>query len=885
MRFSAFSILVLAAPASAQFGTYQDSELGLGSARDIEVVDFDGDGLLDLVVPDVVTRRIVLYRGVGGGAFDAARALGGGPVTTLSPGPTVVAAGDLDGDGDPDVVALSENGEAVLLANLGDGTTASPMPLATVADARSSFGLSIELQDIDDDGWLDVVSSTDGPSSFNAGGTFVQLNLGGLAFAPRVRLTQSLTPGGTVTFGDVDGDGDDDTIVNHAEDRELYVIRNDGVLPRTSVTSLPWNGALGTFLDLELGDFDLDGDLDLLAAGPAINRAHIYENDGTGQFAAPTVAIPGGGSIGDLVPVDVDSDGDLDVVWALTPGDRRLQWVENLGGGVFSGVRGISAGVGFWRIQVVDLDQDGVVDIAAQNPDLTYWLRGDASAPFSPFEARTPVSPTTETGAIVLIDADGDADLDVVGARRSLGQFSFIENAGEGELLAPSAQAVGPAGGASALRAADLDGDGDPDLAPIPNDDEPLLWYESLGGFTLGSSAEVPFAGDRAVDLQFGDVDGDGDQDAVVLARFGTEGRISWAQNPGDGSFAAPTAIADLPLGAGTLELADIDLDGTLDVVATEEGPTTAVSLIRGLGGGAFGPRSLLAAPGASRVLPEFALVDVDGDTLVDLVLLRESTPSDFAEWIRNLGGGAFSPAATRIASIVDPDGELQGADLDEDGDTDLLLGSVASLNGTVWLENPQGPSAWPTQTLLVFGSRVLAAAAGDLDCDGDVEVLVAPEERGVGLFENLALGSIGGTAPCGPATPNSTGVPGRLELVGDVDVVRNRVTLQAHALPSNVFGYFLTSQMNGATFPVPGSVGRLCLMGEIGRFNGPGEVLSAGPAGSFCLPIDLTAIPQPTGSVQAVAGSTWFFQAWHRDVAGGSVVSNFTTAAGVTFQ
>ena len=110
----------------------------------------------------------------------------------------------------------------------------------------------------------------------------------------------------------------------------------------------------------------------------------------------------------------------------------------------------------------------------------------------------------------------------------------------------------------------------------------------------------------------------------------------------------------------------------------------------------------------------------------------------------------------------------------------------------------------------------------------------------------------------------------------------------QLHALDmhQNAFGYFLVAPQVGLTGGVtpPGSVGVLCLAGSIGRFAN--AVLNTGASGTFSLQLDPTAIPQPTGTVAAVAGQLWFFQAWHRDVrpGGGPPTSNFTNAAGVPF-
>ena len=333
MRFPALPLLLLAAPASAQFGPFQEVGIGLASARDVKVVDFDGDSVLDVLSADLVTGQIVLYRGVGGGDFDTGRVLGGGPITTGTRGPTVFAVGDLDGDGDPDIAAQTDLGETVALRNLGAGTTGLPVPLDDVPGARSSFSLSISIEDMDGDGINDVVMSTGGPSSGASGGTWVQRSSPSFTFTPRERLFPTVLPGGRASFGDIDGAGDADTLVLYSESSDINWIRTDGVLPRTVAINVTTGPGGSPLLDAELGDVDGDGDLDVVAVGSSFARAYLFENDGAGSFSAPIVAVPGGSTVGDLVIIDVEGDGDLDLVWARNPGGRRLQWAEDVGGG------------------------------------------------------------------------------------------------------------------------------------------------------------------------------------------------------------------------------------------------------------------------------------------------------------------------------------------------------------------------------------------------------------------------------------------------------------------------------------------------------------------------------------------------------------------------
>jgi hypothetical protein len=166
------------------------------------------------------------------------------------------------------------------------------------------------------------------------------------------------------------------------------------------------------------------------------------------------------------------------------------------------------------------------------------------------------------------------------------------------------------------------------------------------------------------------------------------------------------------------------------------------------------------------------------------------------------------------------------------------------------------------------------------LDAAGGIAVL----ESSIGLNETLTRFAPPriGAVNCSPATPNSTGVSAELLAVGGHVAAAGNVLLWARGLPWGSAGYFLASVSLGSSHP-PGSQGELCLGGAIGRFSAPGQIATAGQDGTLGLELDLTAIPTPVGPVTALAGQTWSFQAWYRDVNLGPT-SNFTDVVSITF-
>lgn len=207
-------------------------------------------------------------------------------------------------------------------------------------------------------------------------------------------------------------------------------------------------------------------------------------------------------------------------------------------------------------------------------------------------------------------------------------------------------------------------------------------------------------------------------------------------------------------------------------------------------------------------------------------------------------------------------------------------------------------PTAWEWDGRAVPVSELLGAhglPAGTLtyfdavEVSGDGDVLAGAAETSPGVFQPVLIQLGGGVAieasTCSATTPNQTGQTGALRVDGTPYAAANDIVLRAEALPPGAFTLFLTSTTAGQpTVPV-GSVGALCLGGSIGRYQRMGEVRAASLAGAASLRIDLADTPTPLGPVAIVPGTTWHYQAWHRDSAAGQATSNFTSAGNIAYR
>ena len=278
------------------------------------------------------------------------------------------AAGDLDSDGDIDLVVVRDRHPSVLFLNNGDET----FDVLTHVLPSGAF-TDVCLADFDGDGDLDVIIAHDG------GPNPVLLNDGAAEF---VAVEQTWTGGPTagMAVGDLDGDGDCDLLVSEYA-APLCVWLNDG---NGCFESSEQIFGAANHRKPVLSDLDDDGDLDAVVPRDFGDASVLLFNrgDGTFQEPIPMAGLAGQNGISAAV-TDVDEDGDLDVLHGCHGCPDSL-WINGQGVFADSG-QALSAG---WSYDVVwvDLDSDGHPDLVTANSNSNdqIWLN-DGTGQLSPW--------------------------------------------------------------------------------------------------------------------------------------------------------------------------------------------------------------------------------------------------------------------------------------------------------------------------------------------------------------------------------------------------------------------------------------------------------------------------------------------------------------------
>ncbi len=329
-----------------------------------------------------------------------------------------------------------------------------------------------------------------------------------------------------------------------------------------------------------------------------------------------------------------------------------------------------------------------------------------------------------------LADLDGDGDLDCVIAQ--IGNFiapkvSILKNKGDGDF--EPAQFLSVSGECADVVAADFDGDSDIDLAlcvgGYGTSGQSVAVFKNSGGGVFGAQ-QTYSCGAGPTGIVAVDVDRDGDLDLVTANWTWNESDVSVLYNSGSGAFGARTDFAIPGTQPYKLSAGDVNGDSWPDLVVSVRGGSPAFARLLNNQSGGFGaPTTFASAQGSINEVPGIQLADVDLDGDLDVLYSAGASVGLFGSiaLYRNDGVGAFS-APESFAVNIGSGGDFAVGDVTLDGRPDLLC--VGHSNKYGFAVVPSTPSGFGSSFTLRAGEMARSIALGDLDGDGDLDVSVA---------------------------------------------------------------------------------------------------------------------------------------------------------------
>ncbi|MGD1072736.1 MAG: FG-GAP-like repeat-containing protein [Bryobacteraceae bacterium] len=751
---------------SGRFTPTPNSPIAVGASPIFAAVgDFNGDGKFDIVTANSGDNTLTVLLGDGLGGFTEAL---GSPIMAGT-NPQSIAIGDLNKDGNPDIAVANygDNTVTVLLGNGSGGFTEA---------TGSPFGVglspvSLALGDLNGDGALDIFAANFGDNTVTA---LLGDGTGGFTAAPASPFAVGLKPC-SVALADFNGDGVPDLAIADSGNNTVTVLFGNGMGGLTGATGSPF--AVGSKpCSVAVGDFNGDGMPDIAAADSGASNVTVLLNSLsaiTVEFSSLNFYAAMGQAAPTVIPVSVSSPGagstytvSSNQPWLVpnppsnaTGASAVVHLSANpasLPPGVYAGTVRYTApnffdaattvtlnlaapsgtlkaanqspfavGAGPQSAAVGDFNGDGAPDLATANSadNTVTVLLGDGAGGFSA-SPGSPFAVGMDPTSVAAADLNGDGIPDLVTANTAGNNVTILLGDGAGGFTTANGSPFAVGSGPDSIAVADFNGDGVPDLVTANYNDHNLtvLLGDGAGGFT--PAPHSPFAvGSNPRSVAVADLNGDGNPDLVTVTAANA---VTILLGSGSGAF---TVIGAAPVGffPQSVAVADVNGDGKPDIATANSG-SNSVTVLLGNGSGGFS-----AAPGspfAVGIDPQaVAIVDVNGDGRPDLVTanLGDNTVSVL---LGNGPGGFSAASGSPFAAGIDPQ-SVVAADFHGDGRADIAIADAAGNVVTVLL----GMAAATNSVLTTAGGLTVAYGIP------------------VPLTLKVTLPSGGFSAPAGPAT------------------------------------------------------------------------------------------------------------------------------------
>ncbi len=595
----ASSVSILLGNGDGTFQPHVDYATGPGALA-IAVGDLSGDGKPDLVTADYFDAVSVLL-GKGDGSFR--------PNVDYSvlhgSAPEAVVIADFNGDHKPDLATANYYGGniSVFLGN-GDGTFQPDSDQPRLLSNPSAIAAA----DLNGDGNIDLVVNDMNNNIADA--IAVLPGKGDGTFPEKLGYRSGAIGTHTsIAIADFNGDQKWDICNSNAGGNSVTVVTGNG--DETFSYPKAWGTGDGPFA-VAVGDFNSDGKKDIVAVNVADNTLSVLLGNGDGTFhSRPDADWFVGPSPS---AADLNGDGKIDLI-ASGGVYAKLSVLLGNGDGTFQPRADLDFGAG--PTLIGDFNRDGKPDFAAlvgcDSSCSSSFVRiylGNGDGTFQP-HVDYPVPFTPNGLASADFNSDGKQDLAVsYSSNPPVHGLTILLGNGDGTFRT-SADLTNEGGGS--IVAADFNGDGKADVAVAWNNSFDVLLGNGDGTF----QAPVNYLAAHGVGaLAIGDINGDNKVDLVIAATPGfgvTTGSIYLGN--GDGTFQPPMDYDPGTSVVWALAVGDFDGDQHADI-AVADGASSYVYIVRGNGDGTFNPPSRYITGGVSEGL---AIADFNGDGKPDL--------------------------------------------------------------------------------------------------------------------------------------------------------------------------------------------------------------------------------------------------------------------------
>lgn len=670
------------------------------------------------------------------------------------PGGSVVA-GDLDGDGLPDLVT-NVNGTSVYR---NTGTAGASLYATPVTLTNSGWGANaVTLGDVDGDGKKDIIA-------VSGGGVTVWLNKstpGNLVFAPGVTNDGGL--GVCVATGDIDGDGKLDIVTGNGNTFELYLNQsNNGTVAFNYNSHLLLNGGTiyyGGPMQIAVVDLDGDGKPDVVTSGDEASVTKNLSSKGSPAFGQTVnFASVTGGSPYDLVVGDIDGDGLTDVVVA-NYFDTTISIFRNPSPEFATATRtDIKTPYEPYGIAIGDLNGDGKPDLAITdiNDKSVVVLKNQSTSGTMSFAPYVEYPSLSEAGNLVIADVDGNGLPDIVVTNGI--QTQVLTNQLETPLISIVTPTLVDAGSTITITGYNFTGASAVSIGGVP-----------VASFTVVSATEITAVAGEGASGPVTVQTPVGTTTSTALVNFYAP--VISAFTPASGAVGSTVTItgshfskvpANNIVYFGSVTAQVLSATPTLLTVKVPPGaayrPITVTTygntawsmlpfVVRFAGiGTMFTPLSF--APHADTLAGDspqgIAIGDLDGDGKPEIAIPNYN--SQTVSILRNAGMDGTIVFNARVpVSAGDAPDFVSMADIDGDGRLDLVIANNAGTVSVLLNTSTGGTISFAPQQFFDVEDDAAHLAIADLDGDGKADIVAVSEAFGqanIYILRNTTAGGV----------------------------------------------------------------------------------------------------------------------------------------------
>ncbi|MBK8465306.1 MAG: VCBS repeat-containing protein [Chloracidobacterium sp.] len=720
--------------------------------------DFNVDGKIDFAAVNSDLRTVSVAFGDDAGGFGPPRTY---PTTlsTYSPyNPYSLAAGDLNSDGKPDLVAgsFSENRLAILLNN-GSGGFLAPVTYTPPAPSQGEF-YELEAADFNGDGKTDIAAVQ--RQTGKQVRIFLGDGLGNLTATTAVNVSGNDT---IAEVADLNGDGISDLVVSGGTTGNGHYI--SFIYGNISASySLTFGfSVLETASAINVAHINSDELLDLVigfydSTTPTSHYIRPWLRNGSGYTAGTIIDLTYSFPPSDIAVADYDNDGKNDIAATIGSAFSDGVFVFRLrgnGNGTFSDLKYWTIPEGATYITPNDVNADGTIDLVVGQTNFASYNTLSVLFNLGNAEFKAP-RPILYGGTdIVRADMNNDNLDDNVTAWDT--DFPYesevviaLNNIGTG--LQADRNFTTPKG-LNAIAAGDFNGDGNTDIVSVHDSNDSTKLAAYLGDGAGNLSAPFPFTWVTGIEnIESGDFNVDGKDDLFFID---SNGQGYTLISLGNGSFSLVPGFSVAAISSFRPQRGDFNEDGNQDLIVVS-GPGSVVLLSNG-----DGTFTAAGAPIFVEFLEGNTVGDFNGDSHLDYVCVRSFPPRKLFVFYGNGIGGFSAPTEQAL------DGQAYSpvaGDFNTDGRDDLALIVLSNL-GNMLILSSQSSNTFTSAYHSVGGFGQTSGSAlvvSDHNGDGNPDIGYTNKYISRGIIYNT-LGepcTIATSTPTNTATATNTPTP-----------------------------------------------------------------------------------------------------------------------------